>query len=323
MSAHPAPTVLSERPDVDGDGGLVTAPVPVVYLAGFGRSGSTLIGRLLGELPRVAFVGELNFFWSDALGAGRPCGCGAPVTECRHWAKVLDLLGTDSLLIADEIAASLRDATRMRRGLVALAPAGARQVDRRLDEITVHLDRLYRAVATAFDADVVIDSSKSSTYLRALERAPGIDVSPLHVVRDPRAAAVSWRTPKTERVGGAALPTFGVGRSSIEWSVSNMLAMQACRQRRSAVVRYEDFVADPAAELTRAGRDLGYDFSAVPIDGQQAELGVSHTVAGNPDRFTVGSVRISSDERWRDGLSRSDQALVRSLTTPVGQHFGY
>ena len=98
---------------------------------------------------------------------------------------------------------------------------------------------------------------------------------------------------------------------------------EASHEKGSAVVRYEDFVADPAAELTRAGRDLGYDFSAVPIDGQQAELGVSHTVAGNPDRFTVGSVRISSDERWRDGLSRSDQALVRSLTTPVGQHFGY
>lgn len=315
MAVSPAPVPLSERPE--------TGPVPVVYLAGFGRSGSTLIGRLLGELPRVAFVGELNFFWSDAVGAGRPCGCGAPIAECPRWSKVLELLGPDSLTIAEDIAASLRAATRMRRGLTALAPAGARPVDRRLDAITIHLDRLYRAIASAFDSDIVVDSSKSVTYLRALERTSGVAVRPLHVVRDPRAAAESWRTPKSERIGGVSLPTFGVGRSSIEWSMANALALQACRKHRSSLVRYEDFVDRPAVELARAGQDLGHDFSGVPIDGKRAHLGVSHTVAGNPDRFTVGPVEIRADERWRSGLSRGDQAVVRSLTTPIGQRLGY
>jgi hypothetical protein len=321
MAVDTAPEPISDL--TDPHTGTSDEPVPVVYLAGFGRSGSTLIGRLLGELPRVVFAGELNFFWSDALVAKRPCGCGVQIAECPYWSKVLELLGPDVLAEAAEVGATLRGATRMRRGIVALAPTGSRQIDHRLDAVTGHIDRLYRAIATAFDADVVVDSSKSLTYLRALARAQGVSVRPMHIVRDPRAAAASWRTPKREAVGGVELPTFGVGRSSVEWSVSNLLALEACKHRRSALLRYEDFVTTPAEELTRAGVDLGFDFSAVPIRGGHAELGVSHTVAGNPDRFAVGRVEIRPDERWRMGLSRSDRAVVRSLTAPVSRRLGY
>ena len=37
--------------------------VPVLYIGGWGRSGSTLLAHLLGGLDRMVAVGELRYVW--------------------------------------------------------------------------------------------------------------------------------------------------------------------------------------------------------------------------------------------------------------------
>src|SRR5215472_7373359 len=63
------------------------API-VVYIAGSGRSGSTLLERTLGEIPGFVNVGELiDLFRREASRADR-CGCGLPFGDCPFWASV-------------------------------------------------------------------------------------------------------------------------------------------------------------------------------------------------------------------------------------------
>src|SRR5713101_2080953 len=50
----------------------------ILYLGGLGRSGSTLIERLLGELPGVCAVGEVVHMWRRGVVEGERCGCGEP-----------------------------------------------------------------------------------------------------------------------------------------------------------------------------------------------------------------------------------------------------
>ena len=42
------------------DGGTGTAPLRVLYLGGMGRSGSTLLERMLGEVPGACSLGDLD-----------------------------------------------------------------------------------------------------------------------------------------------------------------------------------------------------------------------------------------------------------------------
>src|SRR5215471_1503195 len=71
--------------------GLVRVPdgtLRVVYLGGLGRSGSTLVERLLGELPGVCAVGEVVHLWERGVVEGERCGCGLAFADCGFWAKV-------------------------------------------------------------------------------------------------------------------------------------------------------------------------------------------------------------------------------------------
>ena len=53
--------------------------VKVLFLAGKGRSGGTLLASLLGQLPGFFNIGELNRLWDWGLVSNYRCGCGLPV----------------------------------------------------------------------------------------------------------------------------------------------------------------------------------------------------------------------------------------------------
>lgn len=301
-------------------------PLTVIYLAGHGRCGSTIVGKVLGELDRAAYVGELNFFWSDGVLGGRPCGCGLPLVKCPPWSGVLDELGPRRLDLARLATDLLRQTTRLRHGVQALTAVGARRLDSAVTELAGYLEDLYQSIAEAFGVDILIDSSKSPMYARILRSVPSLNVETIHLVRDPRAAAHSWSQPKSEPVGGATLPTFSAMHSALEWTAVNLLTLHASRssQGTNALVRYEDVMGDPVREFGKLGRLLGRDFSALEIsDDGTIALGTTHSVAGNPGRFSTGSIRLVPDERWITESTRGERILVPALTLPVLLRLGY
>src|SRR5438067_9142701 len=57
---------------------------------------------------------------------------------------------------------------------------------------------LYRAIADVTGAKVVVDSSKRPSDAALLPLLEGVDPYFIHLVRDPRAVAFSWRGQKRE-----------------------------------------------------------------------------------------------------------------------------
>ena len=54
----------------------------VLYIAGVGRSGSTLLERMLGAVPGSVNTGELNAIFSRVATQDQRCGCGEPFSAC-------------------------------------------------------------------------------------------------------------------------------------------------------------------------------------------------------------------------------------------------
>src|SRR5438270_11044874 len=71
----------------------------VLYLAGTGRSGSTLLARILDRNDGVFAAGELRYFWQRGLLEDRLCGCGEPFSRCPFWSEVMEraFAGEDAL----------------------------------------------------------------------------------------------------------------------------------------------------------------------------------------------------------------------------------
>jgi len=61
----------------------------VLYIGGSGRSGTTIIGNILGSARGFVHVGELRYIFDRGLIQNRLCGCSAPFRRCSVWNEVL------------------------------------------------------------------------------------------------------------------------------------------------------------------------------------------------------------------------------------------
>ncbi len=291
----------------------------VLYVTGWCRSGTTLLGNLLNELPGVVHVGELHYLWRNGVletGTNTDCGCGQPVAECPLWDKVLSAIVAPTSSRSAEARAAIADQhallrTRHTRARLREPGPGRAAVDR--------IVRQYRAIAEATDARIVVDSSKYPAEAAALCRRDDVDVRVLHLVRDPRATAHSWRRAK------AYIPAMSVARSSAYWTGFNAASDAVGRAfpDRYLRLRYEDFVSSPAAAL-RDVLDLCGLADPPPVDAQgSATLGTNHTVTGNPDRMVRGPVVVRPDDRWRQQAGRRDRFAATVLALPLLRRYAY
>ncbi len=62
--------------------------IKVIYIMGWGRSGSTILSSILGQMDGFLQVGEIRTIWSDGFDQNRICGCGKPFLECDFWTRV-------------------------------------------------------------------------------------------------------------------------------------------------------------------------------------------------------------------------------------------
>ena len=114
--------------------------------------------------------------------------------------------------------------------------------------------------------------------------------------------------------------------SSILWSIWNSTAEALWKPsaERYLLLRYEDFVRDPAAAVRRIRAWLGEAPGELPfLEGHSARLGVSHTVAGNPNRLETGRIQIRPDLEWTSRMAFRDRALVTGLTWPLLKRYRY
>src|SRR3712207_4624499 len=75
------------RPTAEPSPEARTSPT-VLYLGGLGRSGTTVLERVLGELPGACSVGELVHLWQRGVLDDETCGCGEPFSRCPFWSEV-------------------------------------------------------------------------------------------------------------------------------------------------------------------------------------------------------------------------------------------
>jgi hypothetical protein len=300
----------------------MTQTLKVLCVTGWCRNGSTIIGNILGEVPGFCHVGELHFLWKNAVGMGanNRCGCGAALTDCPVWSRVLAAqLPPGSAL--DSYAATM---TAQQRAYVRTRHTWrVRRRGPHCDAIGEHADRMartYQAVADLTGARVIVDTSKIVGEAALLPWVDGITPYYVHLVRDPRAVACSWRQPK-DYVYALSATT-----STAYWSGFNLASREITRHSpgNSLFLRYEDFIADPAASVGALLRLCGADPGANPVRGNVVDLHANHTVTGNPDRFRTGTTVIrDTDDAWRHELPAAAKLAVLALSWPLFGRYGY
>jgi len=188
---------------------------------------------------------------------------------------------------------------------------------------------LYRSIGATTGASVIIDSSKRPSDAALLRLVPGLDVYVLHLVRDPRAVAYSWRRTREQPDpnGPATLSRNGTIHSTTRWMYRNAAAEAVLRQFRSDRVfqlRYESFVADPQETVRSMMRFLEEEGPGPRfLDDRSVELQTNHTVSGNPSRFRIGAVRLTDDREWERRQRRRHRITATAVALPFLRRYGY
>ncbi len=303
----------------------------MLYLGGLGRSGTTVLERVLGQLPGACSVGELVHLWRRGVLDDERCGCGQAFSCCPFWSEVgARGFGGWSGSLARRMTELQPRVDRTR--FVPVLVAGGRWTPRRteLAEYVTGFVRLYEAIRDVAGCAVVVDSSKHSSLAFCLRTDDRLDLRVVHVVRDSRGVGYSWtkEVHRPESADDAALMTrYSPARSALLWNGHNAcFAVLRSLGTPTRLVRYEDFVAAPAHTTRRLGRfaDLDIGDGALDfIDGGTVDLIASHTVAGNPMRFRTGRVALRRDDEWRALLPPGERRVITALTAPLLSRYGY
>jgi hypothetical protein len=300
--------------------------VKVLYVMGQDRSGSTILGNILGQTDGFAHLGEVRHLWGAGLLREGLCGCGASVRDCELWSRAVpEALGGD--ISPEEVAGWLGRAVRLRNlPRLQRAPSGGPSGIPGADAYISVAARLYPAAARHTGGRVLVDTSKSPVYGAILAVVPGVDPWFVHLVRDPRATAYSWqRTKPSPGRPGGRMWRAPAWRSARAWVLANLAADRVRRQhrQRAVLVRYEDFVADPRRTVDELVRLVGESGTVHFTDDRTVEILPQHAASGNPVRLLRGPVELRDDDEWRTRQRHADRSVVMAVTLPFLGRYGY
>jgi hypothetical protein len=302
-------------------------PTPkVLYVAGMTRSGTTLIGSVLNALPGFVDVGEIRSYWR-AMREGRVCGCGVRVPDCEFWSQVAAWMEERFGPIPLDRALLLQRRVRSLPSPLLRMATTRNRASGDAAEYARLVAQLYAAIGAISGATVIVDTSKGPHDAYALSKFTGVDLNVVHLVRDPRGVAHSWS--RYKRVPDNTTGYFerrSATTVAVRWVARNALTETLLARRLGshfARLRYEDFVADPNGAVARIARMCGVPVTEAPVRAGAITLSGNHSVSGNPDRLTRGSIQVRLDRGWLDEMPLRSRLATTAVSAPLMLRYGY
>jgi hypothetical protein len=288
--------------------------IKVVYIGGLQRSGSTILGRVLGSVRGVFYAGEIKFL-PHVASANEECSCGNPVQECNVWSNIIKNIDLQKL-------ATINKKNRVRDFVTGMVDSSFD-----VDEVT----KTYKKIRERTGCTTIVDSSKFPSYAHVLEMSDHIDISVIHIVRDPKSVAHSWwKRPLDDKSKDTGILSRNISeilsnnpvRVSLFWLVWNYVLNNMYRtSSKYTIIKFSEFCDDPTG-IT----DKIIDSFELPGDGAEwvgdrtVNLKAGHNIWGNPDRFESGDVFIRESESevaWQGFFGSSVESIISGITYPM------
>ena len=283
----------------------------IIYIAGAGRSGSTLLDICLGSLDHTFSLGESIFFVENGLLENEYCSCGSKVQDCSFWATVTDRWERKRILSLETYQKTQKDLLRNKNTL--------KNLYRNLFPTNVQhhyyndLAKLYEIIFDVSKKGVVIDSSKSAQYILILKKLP-IDLKIFHITRS--FSGVLNSTKKEFKKN----PAQGIERDmkpqsffytlSI-WITDNILSWLFSRGVHYQRIKYENLVNKPTETLSEV---IKFSDAELYLFERRGPLKAEHLVAGNKMRME-DKIYIQSSKpiKWEKAISKTEKRLAKLI----------
>lgn len=294
-------------------------PRPIVlFIAGMGRSGSTLLGDVLDTFQGVTAVGELHHIWGRGAVENWRCGDGPLFRDHPVWQQVVSAVEAADPGVS--VAARALRVERLRGDRRKVVRNAGHEISGDALAYRAEFEVIYKTLASVAGTQLIVDTGKVPFHAAIMQGASDIDFRVLHLVRDPCAVAFA-RSRVKQTIGpsgeAAQMQKFSSVLSGLRWGRRRREVLRLRKTGPFATLSYEAFCQDPAYAL-RAIRDvLDLPFA----DGDLDRLASAEFVrqpglafSGNPNRLSACQTQIRSDDRWTARMPWYNKALVRALS---------
>ncbi len=293
--------------------------IKVIYIGGYGRSGSTLLDVVLSGHPEVFGGGELNQLFEVWMSGGF-CSCGELISNCVFWRRVLDDL-FDRLKGMDVSKAA--QITRQNENYWRTTQDSL--------EYTKLWGNLFAIIAHRSKCFVIVDSSKTTrlSYHRPgnLMEIYSCRFHMFHLVRDIHSvlqSVASGSNRKLEAGLGQPVLLGGRLRGLIGWLWANhcveKIEQNGAGCNSVELLRFEDFLSDPASLISRVFHavDLRPD-KVISIIANNQLFDPGHGVAGNRMRRS-GAIQFMPKQNLVKSFPLVTK-LLGFLAQPMSQRY--
>jgi len=271
----------------------------VLYVLGYGRSGSTVIGMALGQHPGMVNLGEISVLATFVPGPTyippRACGCLLPLDQCPYWQGVARRLGSMTALAQDGTTLS---PTMGWRRYAPWLPEPSDELPRWANAAAA----LYGATIAEARAEVAIDTSKGAPRAWWLWKSGAVDLMFIWLTRSLEDVIRSQI-----RHGQSALKT------AVSWRLAQRQAAQVARAAERAGLRvprisYERLTYEPRAVLGDILAHVGLPWDEAVLTPRPA-----HTIGGEHEGKHGGRLTIEASTRSRPPLPLNARLTLNLL----------
>lgn len=288
----------------------------VIYISGSGRSGSTLLERIIHSSPSVSALGEFHCLWrlneQDIT-----CSCGSTFALDAFWQQILKRAGIDAasvneLRVLESQVCRTSFIARHRFDIAALTkhPDVQRFIDLQF--------RIFESVAEATGSSVLVDSSKAGPRAWLLSCHPKVRI--IHLYRDPADVIASWRSAKYDPGMGQSMKRMSISAAALDWWKVEHLIRRLERVKPVVRIDYAALCSSPQPILRAAFSQLSLDMIPQPewIDATSIQPGDNyHSLNGNPDRFSKGPIRISKRAADWSKIDRPERLTIKASASAM------
>lgn len=299
----------------------------VLYVAGYGRSGSTVLDVVLGSHTEITGLGELSLIRDELTAEGRRCACGELYGDCQLWGPMARGIEDDPDV---ESIRRVEKRSRVLRLLLGWLPKSDRTAYRDYHtRLWNHLER------HAPEGRLLVDSSKSARYtlgrFLALRKICGDDVRVVHLVRSGSSVmeSVVLRGSNWAQEGYTKAPRLPGLRALVGWTSTNIWVSVLGRllgSERYLMLRFEDLLKDPSGQLERIGAFAGFDPGCLLARLENgARFETDHQMGGNRVRknksIVLGQVDVGRGSGSK--LSTAHRAAFALFGGWLNRAYGY
>ncbi|MEO6819285.1 MAG: hypothetical protein ABI266_06010 [Ginsengibacter sp.] len=256
----------------------------IIYIAGDGRSGSTILDSVLGNIEGSISVGECARFWKRFQEKDTLCGCGDKIEACLLWSKVDEVLKSNFVNYDITDVISKVNYIRQFNNYKNIPSIVSNTEWKEFCEIII---LFYRTIAKVAGKEIIIDSSKYPNWIYFLSELNFCEIKIIHLERNLQSVANSWKKivylPEyyDKQVLMPIKSNYVILKS---WIKVKYLSSKLKKNSDYLFINYEDFCHNTPLYLKKLESFLGIIFKLELI------MPFNHSIGGNPVRSSHSKI---------------------------------